>query len=335
MPDDRAPADVPPATGGPGRLRPTVIVPAARPRQSKAQRAEPGRSAPPVAPVSSGVVTPTAIPGVERKRIAVTAADMARLSPGVAPAIAARAIKLVESFVVEGARDRDAVLWGHAAQQEYATLVSQTLELSQDPLLTKVSGYVGRMSGLLGAIDLEAICGITPAAGPIGQWFRRATDRIDTPAELSAARDEIDHLVRLTGAALEPLLALGQAIDQQSRQIDAAGASVEAAALAAAFLSEHLQRSQPALSRRFLDRSMSLTESALQIRGSASLRENQIEQPLQLIAAIQNVALVTLPGWLSSLAALTSVASGARPPTPTQAGELADQLRTILQHLQT
>lgn len=332
MPKDPAPADSPEPKGRPGRLSPTIIAPpAARPRPAEPKRAEPAKPVPSVPAVSA----PTAIPGIERKRIKVTAADMGRDGAGVAPAIAARAVKLVEGFVVEGAKDRQVILWGHTAQQHYAELVSLTLALSQDQLLEKVRGYVGRMIDLLGSIDLEAICGVAPAAGPIDRLFRRANDRIDTPGELDSARDELDHLVRLTGAALEPLLTLGQSLEQQSRRIDAAGDEVEAAALGAAFLSEHLRTVQPALSQRFLDRSLSLTETALQIRSSASLRGTQIEGPLRLIAAIQNVALVTLPGWLGSLAALTSVSSAVRRPTPTEAGELAYRLRTILQQLKT
>lgn len=330
MSDDAAPADGSGPKDRPGRLRPTIIVSEdGRPRVAEPKRASPARFATP----SPTVTVPTAIPGVERKRIAVTATDVAHLGANVAPAIAAHAVRLVEGFVVEGARDRQVILWGHAAQQEYADLVSRTLELSQDDVLDKVRSYVRRITDLLSAIDLESICGVAPAAGAIGRLFRRANDRIDTPRELDAARRELDHLVRLTSAALEPLLTLRDAIEQQSLRIDVAGDSVEAAALSAAFLSEHLRDAKPALSRHFLDRSLNLTATALQIRGSVALRESQIEQPLCLIAAIQDVVLVTLPGWLSGLSALTNMAPTNRAPTPTEAGELAFTLRTILQQL--
>ena len=65
------------------------------------------------------------------------------------------------------------------------------------------------------------------------------------------------------------------------------------------------------------------------------MRALQIEQPLRLVAAIQNVALVTVPGLLGGIAALAAMLEERRQVTPTQAGELAYQLRTILQQLKT
>lgn len=79
---------------------------------------------------------------------------------------------------------------------------------------------------------------------------------------------------------------------------------------------------------------MSLTQTVAQIRSGASLREVQIEQPLRLIEAIQNVALVMVPGFLGSIAALTTMLDSNRKLTPTEAGELTYQLRSILQQLQ-
>ena len=64
-------------------------------------------------------------------------------------------------------------------------------------------------------------------------------------------------------------------------------------------------------------------------------RDEQIEQPLRLIGAIQNVALVTVPGWLGSIAGLTAMLAGKRKLTPTETGELAHQLGNILQQLKT
>lgn len=323
MPDDAAPTGSAPAA--PPRLRPTVMGPiAAKPRAPR----------PPVAPPpASAVAAPTAIRGTERRRIAVTAADIARLSPGVTPAVAATAVRLVEGFVVEGTRDRTITLWGHGAQADYAELISRTFDLAQAEVLGRVRAYVGRMIDLLGAIDLPAILGTAPAAGVFGRLFGGAAGRIADPCALADARVELDQLVRLTGAALDPLLTLRDAVEGQYRRIDAVGRDVAAAALAAAFLSEHLAADQPALSRRFLERSMSLSQTVLQISGNTPLRDSQADEPLRLVAAIQDVVLVTLPGWLSAVAALTAATATARRPTPTETGELQHRLQTILQQL--
>ena len=322
------------AAAGPGNRKqevfpagPTVIAPRAVRR--KAGSVAPSKGASP-APAAA---KPTAIPGFERRRIAAELADLRRLAPQVRLPVAERALRLVETFVVEGVRDRQAVLWGHRLQQDYSDLVSQSLELAQADLFKRVAGYLGRMTEILVSIDIEAVCGAAPGSGALGGFFKKVNRRIDTPEELDAARAELDQLVRLMGDALEALLSFKERLEKSSKRIEETGDEVEAAALAAQFLSEHLNVKQRALSQRFLDRSISLTQTVAQIRGSTSLRESQIEQPLRLIAAIQNVALVMVPGWLGSIAALTSALATDRKLTPTEAGELAYQLRNIVQQL--
>lgn len=227
--------------------------------------------------------------------------------------------------------DRQAVLWGHDLQKRYSDLVSQTLEMSQAPILTRVSGYVGRMTEILASIDLEAAAG--GGAAGLGGYFKKMNRRIDSPEELAAARVELDQLVRLMGEALENLLAFRDDLAKQAKQVDVLAQDVEAGALAALFLSDRLGETKNALGQRFLERSLSLTQTLAQIRGNSALRDVQIEQPLRLIGAIQNVALVMVPGWLGSIAALGAMLQSNRTPTPTEAGELAFQLKNILQQL--
>ncbi|WP_244440084.1 hypothetical protein [Mesorhizobium metallidurans] len=306
---------------------PTVVAPAGtRARGTTAAEAE--------APARTRLAArPTVIPGVERKRIAAELSDIKKLSPLAKPAVLEQTLRLIQSFVVESARDRQAVLWGHRLQQDYSDLVSRTLELSQADVLKRSTGYVGRMTDILGSIDIEAVCGAPSRAGVFGQYFKKTNSRIDTAGELDTARIELDQLVRLMGEALEQLLSFKETLEQHARRIEDIGDEAEASALAASFLSDHLRASRPPLSQRFLERGMSLTQTVAQIRSGASMREVQIEQPLRLIGAIQNVALVMVPGFLGSIAALTTMLDSNRKLTPTEAGELAYQLRNILQQL--
>lgn len=355
MPRDKdAEPSRPGAEHRPGRLRPTVIGPppgrvrapgsAPRERDEAASGPKPSVMTPPARaphparaaapkPGTADVVKPTAIPGVERKRIAVDRADLARLSPQSRPDVRDEARSLVEAFVVEGARDRQAVLWGHRLQQDYSELVSRSLELSQPEIVKRVTAHIGRMSEILGAIDLDAVCGVA-SRGLLAQYLQSVNSKVDTPEELRRARVELDQLLALMSGALEPLLSLKETLERHSRRMEEIGDQVEAAALAAEFLSGLGEIAKP-LSQRFLERSMSLTQTVAQIRGNAPMRTLQIEQPLRLIAAIQNVALVMVPAWLGSIAALTAMLEEKRQVTPTQAGELTHQLRTILQQLKT
>ncbi|MEO7999972.1 MAG: hypothetical protein ABI852_21145, partial [Gemmatimonadaceae bacterium] len=110
------------------------------------------------------------------------------------------------------------------------------------------------------------------------------------------------------------------------------GVEVEASALAALFLSRHLQNVNSAVAEQFTERSMSLTQTLAQIRGGESLRAMQIEQPLRMVKAVQDVALVMMPGFLGGIASAHILIDQKRL-TPTQAGELTYQLRDILQQL--
>lgn len=309
-----------------------------RPKPGRDERkvAEPTVMTPPAgaprARTPARVAAPTAIAGVERKRIAVTADDLRALAPGAAPEVVARSLRTVQSYVVDDPSDTAVVLWGQRAQQDYADLVSDLLASAQADVLARVTVHLGRMTEILGSIDVGAVAGVDGASGPLTTYLKRVSRRIDTREELGRACAELEQLVRLLRAEMDGLLDLRKRIEEASERVDRLGDEVEASALGAQFLSTYLRGRDEARSRRFLERSMSLTQSALQIRGSASLRESQVEQPLRLIGAIQDVALVMLPGWLGSIASLAALAG--RRATPTQAGEMAFQLRKILERLE-
>jgi hypothetical protein len=288
----------PKSGGAPKRLRPTVIeVPAHR-----VKRPSPSPDTPPPT-----VRKPTAIPGAERRRIAVGSADILRLSPSAEPRTAARAVKLIDGFVVEGARDQHVVQWGQAVQQR-AALLSDAPEPPHVDAPDLVRGYVGRIVELLGAIDLVAV---------------RDVER--------ATRDELLHLIHRSRIVLDPLRALLTARDDHARQIDEAGFEIEAAALGATFLAEHLATLRPELSRRFLQREMSLTKTALEIRSGQFERSRQLDEARVLVAVVQDVVLTPLPDWLDGVAAL---ARTRRRANPTQVGDLQHRLGALIRNLE-
>ena len=306
-------------------LRPTVI-------DRLDDRSAPSESRHPAAPRAIG---PTMVPGVERKRIAVDHGELKKLSPGATPGVIEGALRLVETYVAEEATERTAVLWGQRSQEDYSDLVSENLSLSRAEPLARATGYLNRMMAILQSIDMEAVGTATRGGGgAIAEYLRGLNHKIDTFKELEAARVELDQLVKLMRAALGDLLDLKERIQRQSRRMEEIGDEMDAAALAAQFLSDYESQRSTEFSRRFFERSISLTQSVAQIRGSTTVRATQIEQPLRLIDAIQNVALVTLPAWLGTIASLFVLQSGRRL-TPTETGELARQLRSIVEQMQT
>lgn len=342
----------PSGTGGPPRLRPTVVagpaatapdqgprptaLPTGRPArapETKAMKAglDLGRSQPPAPVPPTPVTAPTAIRGAPPRRPAVGLADLRRHAPQARPQVIERALTLLRGVNLDAFGERQAALWGQDLQREHAGLVSGALDLSQSEALHRAAAHLGRLTALLGSIDVEAAVGANPPPGLIGWLVRSGNAAVDTTEELAAARAEIDQLLGLLAEAMPRLLTLREAIERHWGRIEAAGDKAEALALAAEALAGEVRPDRPDLARRLDERAMSLIHTLAQVRGAAGLREAQAEQPMRLVAAIQDVALVQLPGWLASVMAFA--AAGGRRATPTEAGELVHRLRTIARQL--
>ena len=318
------------------KLRPTVIgAPGAslRTPAGAAPQAQdvlsPTRRVPAATPV---VRQPTAIPGAERKRIEVAVSDLQALSPGAAAGVYQQARALVGAFVVDKASQRKAILWGHNLQQVHGDLVTEMLALARSPVLRQVEGYLARMMDILGSIDLMAVCG-HGGDSLVCRLFQGINSRIDTPGELAQAQAELEQLLALMGGALDPLLDLKDRLLRLSGSMEGTAAQVEASAIGALFLSERLRQGDAALAQCFVERSMSLTQTLVQMRQAGSTREIQIEQPIRLIGAIQNVALVVMPAFIGSIASIATLSASKTTISPTEAGELAYRLRDIISQL--
>ena len=318
------------------KLRPTVIgAPGAslRTPAGAAPQAQdvlsPTRRVPAATPV---VRQPTAIPGAERKRIEVAVSDLQALSPGAAAGVYQQARALVGAFVVDKASQRKAILWGHNLQQVHGDLVTEMLALARSPVLRQVEGYLARMMDILGSIDLMAVCG-HGGDSLVGRLFQGINSRIDTPGELAQAQAELEQLLALMGGALDPLLDLKDRLLRLSGSMEGTAAQVEASAIGALFLAERLRQDDAALAQSFVERSMSLTQTLAQMLQTGSTREIQIEQPIRLIGAIQNVALVVMPAFIGSIASIATLSASKTTISPTEAGELAYRLRDIISQL--
>lgn len=321
---------------GDKKLRPTVIgLPGAalRKRMDSGAKEDTAQARVSTSRAAAAVVRqPTAMPGVERSRVNVPAGELERLWLGAPAQVYAQARALIETFVADKATERRAILWGQDLQQEYSDLVGEALNLTRSAALRKVEGYLARTMDILESIDLLAACG-HGSSGVVGRMIQRMNARIDTPGELAQAHAELETLVALMAAALQDLLDLKDRLLAVAERTDAAGAQLQAASIAASFLSEHLRNEKDAVSQRFAERAMSLAQSVALIREGGTTRSLQIEQPMRMISAIQDVALVVLPGFISSIAAATALSSART--TPTEAGELTYRLREIIDQLKS
>lgn len=310
-------------------LRPTVIQPPARDARGRRRDA----SVPLSSQIAPQAGEPTVIAGVRRERIAVGPRELQALVPGATAAVCSAAVRLLEGVVVQKMTERKAVLWGHDAQKTYGDKVTGTLVLAQDPLVEQARSHVIRMMEILSAIDLMAVCG-HDKPGLIGRVYKSMNGKVDTPAELGAAVNELTLLLNRMSAAIDRLLDQAEKLRQHAAEMARMEDQLAAAALAADFLSRHIAATDAHVAQRFAERSMSLTATLAQVGQTDAVRRIQIEQPLQLIGAIQNVALVSLPGFIAGLAALLTLTK-TKGVSPTEARDMSYQLRDILSRLNT
>lgn len=270
------------------------------------------------------------IAGASIERLAVSASDLLRLSPQVGKPALEAAQALLSSLAPGKLTERRAILWGHDVQRRFADTVAAALALSQQPVMVRMQAHVSRLLDILEGFDLAAMAGSqTSGLGGVLKSFNRKTD---TLVELESARTELAQLGQLMDSGLEPLLELREDLQANAATQQRMAVEVEGAALSALFLSEHFGTTDPGMAERFVERSMSLTQTLAQIRGDEGLRNLQVEGPLRTITAIQNVTLVSMPEFLASLSALTSLRPG-KPVSPTEARELTYKLRNIVSQL--
>lgn len=317
---------------------PTVMpstMPAAPHAPAKTVTTIPSSPLPDPKPEAPPVTGRPKVIGTVRKRIEVDPAALRSQNPAAKDGVIEEAARLIRMTSVEGSNDRLAIMWGHDIQLSYGKLVSECLALSQTEALSKVSGHVNRMLAILESIDVRGVCGLD-GDGALSRLVKRATKRVDSADELKRAQAELSQIIKLLEKRLDALLELKDKLDRVSGEIDRIGDQIEAHAIAAAFIADYVgKEEQPVseLSPRFSERSMSLTQTLEQIRSSRSMREIQIERPLQLITTVQQVALIMVPALIGSIAAIAAMLGGNGKPTETDADEVGDQIGKVIAEL--
>ncbi len=304
----------------PGPLRPTVVkAPAAGARGKKAA----ARAA-----AAPSAAQPTAIEGVRPERIDVRAAELRALSVDASEAACEEATRLLKALTVAMLSQRRAALWGQEVQKSCQDRFGGSAAPGSAPFIEQA-----RMTDILGAIDLKAVCGHAKG-GLLSGLARSIKRKIDTLAKLAVALDELRSLIGRLHAGVDRLLALKEGLRQRASAFERLQAEAEAAALAALFLSKRLAGQSPAIAQRFAERSMSLGVTLAKTRQGGGAYRAHIDQPLQLINAIQNVALVRMQGFITEMASLQALAK-ARHAFPAEALNMSYRLRDILHQLKT
>jgi hypothetical protein len=227
-----------------------------------------------------------------------------------------------------------ALLWGQTTQERHGELVSESLRLAQHDSLERARRHVQRALEILGSIQLDKVFqGAKKGIGGfIAGFARKASDAIDTPDELEGSLAELRKIVGLLKRITTSLVKLREELEANADAVAKNGDEVEAALCAAAFLAGYVRSNQAEFrsdTARHLDaRATSLAATLAAIRGDGAVRKVQADNPVSFIQLIQDVALVTLPEWLATIATAL-VGAATRPINPTDVSELADGLQRV------
>ena len=259
--------------------------------------------------------------------------ELRELSADASEAVCEEATRLLQALTVAMLSQRRAALWGQEIQKACQDRFGGSAAPVSAPFIEQARADLARMTDILEAIDLKAVCGHAKG-GLLGGLARSINRKIDTPAKLASALGELRALLQRMHASFDRLLALKGGLQQRASAFEQLQVEVEAAALAAQFLSKRLAGQSPALAQRFAERHMSLGATLAKTRQSDSAYRTHVEQPLQLISAIQNVALVRMPGLITEMTSLQAHAK-AKHAFPAEALNMSYRLRDILNQLRT
>lgn len=276
---------------------------------------------------------PTRMAGKERNRIPVTLEDLKKDHPETSDSLLEKALQYVLETDLDLLKKSSALLWQTDLQKRYGDKVMQLLEGTQHGSIAKANSHISRIIEILDAIDLRGVCEYEKD-GMLSKFFKSSNKEFDTPEELHHAEKELKQLTSLLGGQLKALLHLQCTLQSLNLEIQAIGKEIQAAALAAQFLSNYLLRhGTQKLSDQFMERSMSLTQTEVQIAENEPAREVQMEHPIRLISTIQHAVLVMIPDWLGSVSSIRSMLDLNKKVTITEVEELSDWKKKILKQL--
>lgn len=312
--------------------KPTVIGSVSPPKVTTIGSTTPPATPAPAAPAPA---TPTRLPGKGIVRAEVTVALVAAANPATKDgAVLERAVAIVKSLDLSSLCGNTALLWGQATQERHADLVGEGLTLARSDALEHARQHIGRIMEILGSIQLEKI--FTAAKKGIGAFVAgltgKATDAIDTPEELDGALRELGQIVDLLRRSTTALAALRDQITANDESIVQNGKEVEASLCAATFLAGYVRGKpadfKPDTASHLDARAQSLTATLASIVGHGGVRQVHADSPVSFIQLIQDVALVSLPDWISTIS-VAKIAAASRPANPTEISVLAGDLQKV------
>jgi hypothetical protein len=264
---------------------------------------------PPVVVTPAPSFTASALPGVQRKPVAVTLAELARRFPQAEASALQRVQGVLAGVHVQSLDASGWLRFGMPEQEELAALIRQRLQVAQEATTRSVPQHLRRLQELLSDV-LEALD---------GGFFRRPAAAVWAGHEA-----EVVQLESLLGASQAALSDQLQALGQLKQPVLACAQRLDASALAAEYL---LDQVGPDTGSLLLARLTSLTGSQAMLQEHRLHLEQDAGRLQELMTWVQDGVLLKLPAVHAQLARLASR------PSETQRFLAAEKLTDILQTL--
>ncbi|QHJ00481.1 hypothetical protein GT347_22390 [Xylophilus rhododendri] len=264
---------------------------AAVPRQPRTVAGMPAAAAPVAAVAAQAPPMPRRVPGVARRTLAVTAAELGRLFPEQPEAVLQPAAAVLAAVSPDGFGWRQVQALGAAAQERFGRASDRLLAVSRDEAQRAALQHVGRLVELLGEM--------LPAYGAsAGLWSRRPRQQ-----DLQRGMREVDQLRKTLRDLLPRLDGLCADLDRAQAELDQARLELAGAALAC----EYLSRPELNLPRdgadRLPERGLELSRAAVAALQSLQLLAAQHQSLDSLRRQIRETVLTALPAWLATWSA--------------------------------
>jgi hypothetical protein len=295
-----APKTIAPTTIRPGAPSPTVVR---KPTAAASEHAPADGISPikkitpiivhPIAPPPPKVVTkPTAMAGVVRKGIEVTAAELKKKFPGDPLSAIDRAIRILQGVIVDKLTPISCSQWGVDVQRQYESLARESVRLTTSSAVQDGLKHMERLQIILKDIADS----LAPQSSGFHLWGKQKNALElyhGSETELHQLRD---HLQDILPSLRETQKKLGDISTKSTSLIDETNAQCIAIQYVEELLGDEDERTSHLTSQR-----IALLKTIANMKDGVMLRRSISRDIDSLADRIQDSVLVALPGWIDKL----------------------------------
>jgi hypothetical protein len=262
------------------------------------------------------------MPGTVRKTLKVEINELKQKFPATDIKVLRAAEVILGRIVVETLSNTQCVQWGVDIQKKHTSIVDESLKLTENKTVQDSLRHMGRLYEILDSIASR----FSSSDQGLKFWKKLKSpweDFNDNRAEI----DQIRNILSNAGAAITDIETKLKQLSNKSTQLIV---DLDASSIASEYLSG-MQGMQESKSSPLLARSMALKQTVAHIKQGVTLRQANVNDISGLAMNIQDVILITLPGWIEKVALI----GRKRTQTETESYGVKQGLDAILDKIKT